>query len=224
MVTAAKARHAILLLGATVLCSCAVASAPIQKRPAVVPTPEPGFVGVSAQSADAVGGVEPVFISVANGTDIPRRLVPAQVFAINEVGERVAPVPPGEAARESGDAGELSAALKSGVASGVVGGAVGAGIGAAAGSAFNAVGRGAALGGAIGGAEAIFEGVPLGTHAAHREANQQIRSLALRPATVMTNFTASGYVFFPKGNYREVEVLLVNQETRDTEQYRTALR
>lgn len=31
------------------------------------------------------------------------------------------------------------------------------------------------------------------------------------------DFTGSGYVFFPKGSYREIELLLVNSETGDTE-------
>jgi hypothetical protein len=34
---------------------------------------------------------------------------------------------------------------------------------------------------------------------------------------VRRDFTQSGYVFFPKGSYREIEFLMVNQETGDTE-------
>jgi len=42
----------------------------------------------------------------------------------------------------------------------------------------------------------------------------------LKREEVNRNFTVSGYVFFPKGNYREVEMVLVNRETGDTQSIR----
>jgi hypothetical protein len=91
---------------------------------------------------------------IASGTDISRVVAPDQVFALNEVGERIAPIPSGEAAREVGSVAEFKAALVSGAVSAGVGGGIGAGLGAAAGLAFGAAGQGALLGGAIAGAEA----------------------------------------------------------------------
>ena len=35
--------------------------------------------------------------------------------------------------------------------------------------------------------------------------------------TVAHNFTVSGYVFFPKGEYQQLQVLIINRETSDTE-------
>jgi hypothetical protein len=199
------------------LAGCGVASAPIQHTPQVVATPQQGQVTISVQAAHPVGDVQPVFVSVANGTDVARAVVPSQVFALNAAGERVAPLPAGEAARQAGGAGELKSALASAAVSGVAGGAVGAGMGAVAGSAFGAVGQGALVGTAIGGAEGMFRGVERGQSKADREANQQIESLALKPQDVGRNFTVSGYVFFLKGDYQQVEMLLVNRETGDTQ-------
>lgn len=203
---------------------CAVAPAPLPSTPHVVATPQSGQVDVAAKSGAPVGDITPVYVSIANGTDIPRIVAPDQVFALNDVGERVAPIPSGEAAREAGGAGELKAALESGAVSTGVGAGLGAGLGAAAGSAFGAVGQGALLGGAIAGAEAMFTGIPSGMHAAHSQANQQINSLSLKHGKVYRGFTQSGYVFFPKGNYADLEVVLVNQETGDTEDIKTPWR
>lgn len=204
------------------LAGCAVASAPLPTKPHVVATPQNGQINVVAEPGSPVGDVTPVYVSVANGTAIPRSVVPSQVFALNAVGERIAPLPPGEAARQAGGAGELKAALASAAVSGGLGGAVGGGLGAVAGSAFGgAVGTGAIVGAAIGGAEGIFRGAEKGQSAADRQANEQIHSLALRQAKVYKGFTESGYVFFPKGDYTSVETVLVNDETGDTESVTT---
>src|SRR5215469_12038228 len=86
---------------------CSTAPAPIAHTPNVVATPEQGRLNVSVQAAPAVGEVVPVYVSVANGTDYTRTVLPNQIFALNHVGERIAPLPPGEAARQSGNANEL---------------------------------------------------------------------------------------------------------------------
>jgi uncharacterized protein YcfJ len=206
-----------LAAGSLALAGCGIASAPIQNTTQVVATPQPGQLTVSVQSHPAVGDVVPVYVSIANGSDSPRAVVPSQVFAINAAGERVAPLPPAEAARQAGNAGELKAALTSAAVSGVGGGAVGAGLGAVAGSAFGAVGQGALVGTAIGAAHGMFRGAERGQAKADREANQQIESLSLRPADANRNFTVSGYVYYPKGNYQRLEMVLVDRESGDTE-------
>ena len=52
---------------------------------------------------------------------------------------------------------------------------------------------------------------------ADQQANQQIEAVSLKPEEVHKNFTVSGYVFFPKGQYSQVEMLLVDRETGDTQ-------
>ncbi|HUO04180.1 MAG TPA: hypothetical protein VMU16_03175 [Candidatus Binataceae bacterium] len=196
---------------------CSVAPAPIEHTPNIVATPEAGHLAVSVQAAPTVGEVTPVFVSVANGTDAPRSIVPSQIFALNSAGERVAPLPPGEAARQAGGANELKGALQSAAVSGVAGGALGAGMGAVAGSAFGHAGQGAIVGSAWGAGWGMWQGAQNGQSRADQQANQQIDSLALKPEEVRRNFTVSGYVFFPKGNYNHVEMLLVDRETGATE-------
>jgi len=169
------------------------------------------------QKEPAVGEVVPVYVSVANGTDIARAVVPSQIFAINESGERVAPLPPGEAARQAGGAGELKGALGSAAVSGVAAGALGAGVGAAVGSVTGGAGTGAIVGTAIGAGTGIFQGAQAGQARADQQASAQLGSLALAPQDVGHNFTVSGFVFFPKGEYREIQMLMVNRETGDTE-------
>src|SRR5580658_969581 len=139
----------VIALVATSISACVVASPPIEHTSQVVVTPVQGLLSVGVNQAPPVGQVIPVNVSIANGTDFTRTVVPNQIFAINQSGERVAPLPPGEAARQAGGAGELKAALESGAVSGVAGGAVGAGLGAGVGAAGDGIGAG--FGGVTGG-------------------------------------------------------------------------
>ena len=203
---------------------CAIAPAPIAHTPNIVATPQDGRVAVSVSAAPTVGEVTPVYVSVANGTDDPKSVIPSQIFALNEAGERVAPLPPGEAARQSGNANELEGAVQSAAVSGAGGAAVGAASGAIAGAAshagwfgFGSPGAGALVGTAFGAAGGIVSGAEKGQSKADRQADQQLQAVALKPEEVRKNFTVSGYVFFPKGQYSQVEMLLVDRETGDTE-------
>jgi hypothetical protein len=202
------------------LAGCAVSQAPIDTKPKVVATPQQGQVTVTVQAQKTVGSVTPVYISVANGTESPQAIVPTQVFALNESGERIAPIPPGEAARQSGNAQELKACLASAGVSGALAGGVGAGLGAAAGSVLGGVGTGAVVGAAAGAGWGMFRGVERGQDRADQQAAVQIQSVSLQPEEVRKNFTVSGYVFFPKGQYSQVEMLMVDRETGDTESIR----
>jgi hypothetical protein len=200
-----------------ILAGCVLASAPLKDTPKVVATPQPGQLSVATQPANTIGDVQPVYVSIANGTDIPRAVVPSQIFALDEQGQRIAPLPPGEAAREAGGSGELKAALESGAASGAITGALGAGVGAIAGSLIHSGATGAALGGAIGGGTGALQGAFAGPGKAHQQANEQIGALALQSGDVRNNFTVSGYVFFPKGDYKQIQLLLVDNESGNTE-------
>jgi hypothetical protein len=199
------------------LCGCGIASAPIKDTPQVVATPHAGDVSVTVKPGAKVGDVQPVYVSIANGTDTPRSVVPSQVFAIDSTGNRIAPLPPGEAARQAGNAGELKAALVSGVTSGALGAGIGAGLGAIAGSLIHSGATGAGIGAAIAGGGAGLQGVTAGVGKADQQANQQIAALALQPGEVRRNFTVSGYVFFPKGDYQQVQLVLVDGESGDTQ-------
>jgi hypothetical protein len=196
---------------------CVLARAPIRNRPNIVASPEPGQLSVATQPAETIGDVQPVYVSIANGTDIPRAVVPSQIFALDAQGQRIAPLPPGEAAREAGGAGELKAALASGAASGAITGALGAGVGAIAGSLIDSGATGAAIGGAVGAGEGALQGAFAGPGKAHEQATDQLTALALERGDVRSNFTVSGYVFFPKGEYKQIQLLLVDNESGNTE-------
>jgi len=200
-----------------IVAGCVLARAPLKDTPKVVATPEAGQLSVAMQPANTIGDVQPVYVSIANGTDIPRAIVPSQIFALDEQGQRIAPLPPGEAAREAGGAGELKAALASGAATGAITGAFGAGIGAIAGSLIHSGATGAALGGAIGAGQGALQGAFAGPGKANQQANEQLTALALEKSDVRNNYTVSGYVFFPKGDYKQLQLLLVDNESGDTE-------
>lgn len=225
-----RSKKPLGLLVALAMAGCGFASAPLKDTPKIVATPQPGQLNVMTQPSPPIGDVQPVYVSVANGSDIPRSIVPSQIFALDDSGSRVAPLPPGEAAREAGGSGELKAALTSGAVGGVAAGALGAGLGAAIGSVvngfsgFSGAASGAIIGAAAGGGSGIISGVQNGATKADAQANAQLQALALQGGEVRHDFTQSGYVFFPKGSYREVEFLLVNQETGDTEVMREPLR
>jgi len=214
----------LAILAAIAISGCAVAPPPIAHTPNIVATPQQGQLAVSVAAAPTVGEVTPVYVSIANGTDATRAVVPSQVFALNESGERVAPLPPGEAARQAGSAKELEGAVKSAAVSGVGGAAVGAAAGAIAGAAgragnwgFGSPGAGSLIGTAFGGGWGVWSGAEKGQSKADQQANQQIEALSLKPEEIRKNFTVSGYVFFPKGQYNHVEMLLVDRETGDTQ-------
>jgi hypothetical protein len=218
----------LALLAAIAIGGCGVAPAPIAHTPNVVATPQSGQFVISVLAGQSVGEVVPVYVSVANGTDNTRAVVPSQVFALNEVGERVAPLPPDEAARQAGNAKELQGAMQSGAISGVGASALGAAAGAIAGAAdnsssgwgFSSPSSGALFGTGIGGAVGVFSGAQAGQTKADQQANQQIAALSLKPEDVRRDFVVSGYVFFPKGSYQQVELVLIDRENGGTQTIR----
>ena len=196
---------------------CAIAPAPLKDRPQIVATPKDRDLAVTSSPGKTIGEVQPVYVSIANGTDTPRTVVPDQIFALNDDGSRIAPLPPSEAARKAGGSGELKAALLSGAASSAILGAVGTGVGAIAGSLIHSGASGAGIGAAIGAGYGGLQGVSEGPSRAREQANQQLAALALQHQEVRRDFTASGYVFFPKGDYKEIQLLLVDSENGDTD-------
>ena len=202
---------------AIVFAGCAIAGAPIKDTPKTVPAPQKGELDISSQPSEPIGSVQPVFVAIANGTDTPRAVVPSQIFALDDSGNRIAPLPAGEAARQAGGAGELKAALESAAVSGLLLGGIAAGAGAIAGSLLGSGAVGAGVGSVIGGGEGGLSGAMVGAQKADYQAQSQINALALQPGNVAHDFTVSGYVFFPKGDYRQIQLVLVDGESGDTE-------
>jgi len=76
------------------------------------------------------------------------------------------------------------------------------------------------VGTGFGGAWGVFSGAPAGQGKADQQANQQIAALSLRPEDVRHEFVVSGYVFFPKGSYQQVELMLIDRENGETQTIR----
>jgi hypothetical protein len=221
-------RYLMALLAVVVVGGCATAPAPIQNTKNVVATPQNGELTVSVRAGKSVGDVTPVYVSVANGTETEVTVVPSQVFAVNDVGERIAPLPPDEAARQAGSANELTGAVQSGAVSGVGGGALGAAAGAIAGLGgvtnggwgFASPVSGAATGAGFGAAAGVFSGARAGQSRADAQSSQQIGALSLKSETVHHNFVVSGYVFFPKGTYQRVDLVVIDRGNGETTTFR----
>lgn len=210
-------RGGLLLVVLLIFSACAVAPAPLKTERKVVPTPIEGQLTVVNEADKPVGNLIPVYVAIANGTDEGRTIHPSQVFALNQVGERTAPIPPIEAAREAGGVNKLKAAVESGVVGGVAEGALASAAGAVAGAVSGGVGPGAAVGAAVGVTQGALWSAPMGQAEAQNQANAQIAGLSLNDTQVRKNFTVSGYVFFPKGSYTDLEMVVINDETGATE-------
>src|SRR5581483_8471990 len=203
-------------------CATSARPLPVEKRVAL--TPPKNDVAVVARAGQPVGEVIPVDVSIANGTDEPYLIDPSQIFAVDDQGQKILPVPPAEAIREAGDANSLKAALTGAAKNAAVGAIAGAAIGAALGVAIAALLRstrpgrayGAAMGGGYGAAMGGVAGGVQGQAAAHLDAAAQINALCLQQGAAHPNYSVNGYVFFPKGTYRGIQINLLNEESHQT--------
>jgi len=204
---------------------CATTWRPIPITPRVALTPTKGDVTTQARPGEPIGGIVPVDVSIANGTDEPYLVEPDQIFAINEQGQRIMPVSASEAIQEAGNANALKAGLtgaaKNAAIGAVAGAATGAAIGAAVGTIVLSPAQGALVGAAIGGSVGaagggVYGGVQ-GQAAAHHDAETQISALSLQTREAHPNYSINGYVFFPKGEYTSIQMTLLNEETHQSD-------
>jgi hypothetical protein len=230
MVTISCASRAALASSIAVLLTfglsgCATTWRPIPLTPRVALTPTKGDVTTQARPGAPIGGIVPVDVSIANGTDEPYLVEPDQIFAINEQGQKIMPISANEAIQEAGNANALKAGLtgaaKNLAIGAIAGAATGAAIGAAVGTIVLSPAQGALVGAAIGGSVGaasggVYGGVQ-GQAAAHRDAETQISALSLQTREAHPNYSINGYVFFPKGEYTSIQMTLLNEETHRTD-------
>jgi len=202
--------HRILMaVPLVVFLGCVHATSPLRVEQRIAQPPQKGQVSFASRATEQIGEVRPVDTNVANGLPGRIRIEASQVFAINEKGERVAPIPTGEAIKLCGDATQLSSAMKSGLATALLGAALGGATGAAAGGlTASSIATGAAVGGAAGGAIGAGAGMEGGQH----EASRQIAELALHDQYIEPGRSVNGYVFYPPGTYSAVEILVIDEE------------
>ena len=200
-----------LIVAVALLAACA---AKHQAPPLAVPELESGKVVVRAVAAHPIGPVQPVALAVTNGLTESVRVDPRQAYATNPAGERIAPLPPGEAAQlGKGRAlpGSLSGAGKGVVTGGVLGSIAGAITGAITGGIGGAVAAGAAAGAALGGITGAIGG---GGETPPDVAGYTERGL---PSTSLApGLSATGYVYYPEGEYETLELLLSDEPSGRT--------
>jgi hypothetical protein len=179
----------------------------------VAATPIQGKTSIVAVPANPVGNVQPVYVSIANGTGSPMLESSGEIFALGADGNRVPALPPQEAANQAGG----SAGLASSVETAAAYAAPSAAGGAATAAVGSAISGGSMLSGSlIGSAIGLVMGAGTGLYQAHAAAEQraqeQIQSLSLKPTTISPNDTESGYVFFPLGEYQKIQAVLGDTE------------
>jgi hypothetical protein len=145
----------------------------------VAATPIQGKTLIVAVPANPVGNVQPVYVSIANGTGGPMLESSGEIFALGADGNRVPPLPPQEAANQAGG----SAGLASSVETAAAYAAPSAAGGAATAAVGSAISGGSVLSGSlIGSAVGLVMGAGAGLYQAHAAAEQraqeQIQSLS----------------------------------------------
>jgi hypothetical protein len=192
------------LVGLVALAACAGRAPEIH-----LPAPEPGALRVRAAAASGLGSVQPIAVAVTNGRPRPVRIDPRQVFALAATGERVPPLPPGDAARHAG--GRVPGALKGGAVGAATGGALGALGGVIAGAIQGGIGMAAAIGSAVGAGVGAVTGAIGGARDGGGERVAAFQERALPASALATGMSATGYVYYPAGTYREVELITVEE-------------
>jgi hypothetical protein len=161
-----------------------------------------------------MGPVQPIDVVLTSDRPEALQLDARQVFARPAGSDgRVAPLPPAEAAHRAGGK-RLPGAARSGARGAVTGGVFGAMGGAISGAIQGGVGLATAAGTAVGATIGAITGV-LGGGAQPDVVGFEDRGL--RSTTLRQGFSETGYVYFPAGAYRAIEILLVDESGR-TEQ------
>ena len=197
-------RISLLLLMA--LLGCATSPGPRVDLPPV----EANEVRAIVRPVDVVGDIRPLAVAITNGRTTPLTLNPVQIFALPVAADgseapRVAPIVPAEAARQAGGdrlPGAVKGSVKGATTGGVSGAVNGAISGALGGAAGGAAGVGAVLGAAMGAINGALGGAETPADV------EGFSSRALQPTVLQSGFSATGYVYFPKADYPQVEILL----------------
>jgi hypothetical protein len=195
-------------LGCLLLAACA---AKTPRATVAVPSPQAGELRIVAATAENVGDVQPIALGVTNGRPTTVHLQARQIYGHADdtpEGGRVAPLPPGEAARQAGGR-RAPGAVRRAATGAVTGSVLGAAGGAISGAIQGGVGLATGAGAAVGAFFGIIGGV-LGGGSQPDVAGFEDR--ALHDAALESGFSATGYVYYPPGTYREVEVLVTDAD------------
>jgi hypothetical protein len=205
-------------LGMTVvfvaLAGCA--SKPVTAPRAVVPEPVPSELRGATTPGKSFGDMISLGVGVTNGSSKEYVLSADRVYALDRFGYRVAALSVTEAARQAGGSTALVAGLKgagtSALLAALLGAIPGVVIGAAEGGGHGA-GTGAAVGAGIGATAGALGGFFSSKSETERQIIDQLGELYFAEQVVKPGLSASGFVFFPKGEYTGTRILAVERES-----------
>lgn len=198
------ATRQILVVGLVAAAGCAAPKVP---PPLPLPAAAAGTVEIRARALEPAGDVTVIEVAVTSEHPETLALDRKQVYARRPATasggppQRVAPLGSTEAARRAGSDGLPSAARSS---------AYGAAEGSVRGAATGAVtggGTGGMVGAAVGAIGGVFRGLQDQPPDVAGFEDRALPASALRPGV-----SASGLVYFPSGDYREIEVVLIGEK------------
>lgn len=196
----------------------ACAKKPVTAPRAVVPETVSEQVRIVASEGKNFGSMVALGVGIANGEAANTYLASAErIYAVDEAGNRIAPLSVEEAARQAGGVTALAAGLQGAGAgaflTGLLGAIPGAIIGAAQGGAEGA-GKGAAIGAGIGVAVGAIGGYHESKSKTEQEIVDQLHGLYFGEREVKPGIPVSGFVFYPAGKYTGIRAVLVDRQTQ----------
>jgi hypothetical protein len=200
----------LLLVG----CSAGCVKKPVTAPRAVVPETVSSELRVAASPGKDFGSMVALGIGMSNGETATYVTTADRIYAVDEAGNRIAPLSVEEAARQAGGATALVAGLEgaggSALLAGLLGAIPGAIIGASQGG---GAGSGAAIGAGIGIAVGAVGGFYESKTKTEQEIIDQLHGLYFAEQTLKPGLPVSGFVFYPAGSYTGVRAVLVEKTT-----------
>jgi hypothetical protein len=202
------------ILAAVALAGCA--SKPVTAPRAVVPDPVPSELRGATTPGKRFGDMISLGIGVTNGSKDEYVVSADRVYAVDRMGYRVAALSVTEAARQAGGSTALVSGLKGAGTGALLAALLGAIPGAVLGAAYDGssgAGTGAAVGAGIGATAGALGGFFSSKSTTEHEIIDQLGELYLGEQIVKPGLSASGFVFFPKGEYTGTRVVAVDKES-----------
>jgi hypothetical protein len=202
---------------AVLFCAACVRK-PVTAPRAVIPETSPSQVRIAASEGKNFGHMMALGIGLSNGEPVTYAVSADHTYALDETGNRIAPLSVEEAARQAGGATALVAGLEGAgggaLLAGLLGAIPGAIIGAAQGGAGGA-GQGAAIGAGIGVAVGAIGGFYESKTETEKQIIDQLHGLYFGEKTLKTGVPVSGFVFYPEGTYTGVTAVLIDEQTNE---------
>ena len=203
-----------MTLAIVALAGCA--SKPVTAPRAVVPETVPSELRGTTTPGKSFGDMTSLGIGISDGSSKEYAVSADRVYAIDRFGYRVAPLSVTEAARQAGGSTALVSGLKGAGTGALLAALVGAVPGAVIGAVENGgsgAGTGAAVGAGIGATAGALGGFFSSKSATEHQIIDQLGELYLGEQVVKPGLSASGFVFFPKGEYTGTRILALEKDS-----------